>query len=244
MFGDKKVKLKDTERSLISETVSIDGTINSSGAIDVAGLVKGPVYSKEIIVRDSKEGEEFNGLDNKKYKLNKGMCVIADKSSVLGLGGIIGGTKTSTEIETKNILLESAYFIPSSIRKTARDLSINTDAKYRFERGIDPHSVIEGLEVATELITRICGGQASKFVVSGKYSQKNKTIKLQIDKFESVIGISISRCISSYRCLTLYIDALSSFSRTNLDLHASESRCHDLIHRLAVASRSPYAPAT
>ena len=147
---------------------------------------------KEIIVRDSKEGEEFDSLDNKKYKLNKGMCVIADKSSVLGLGGIIGGIKTSTEIETKNILLESAYFIPSSIRKTARDLSINTDAKYRFERGIDPHSVIEGLEVATELITRICGGQASKFVVSGKYSQKNKTIKLQIDKFESVIGISIS----------------------------------------------------
>ena len=147
---------------------------------------------KEIIVRDSKEGEEFDSLDNKKYKLNKGMCVIADKSSVLGLGGIIGGKKTSTEIETKNILLESAYFIPSSIRKTARDLSINTDAKYRFERGIDPHSVIEGLEVATELITRICGGQASKFIVSGKYSQKNKTIKLQIDKFESVIGISIS----------------------------------------------------
>ena len=147
---------------------------------------------KEIIVRDSKEGEEFNGLDNKKYKLNKGMCVIADKSSVLGLGGIIGGTKTSTEIETKNILLESAYFIPSSIRKTARNLSINTDAKYRFERGIDPHSVVEGLEIATELITRICGGQASKFVVSGKYSQKNKTIKLKIDKFESVIGISIT----------------------------------------------------
>ena len=147
---------------------------------------------KEIIVRDSKEGEEFDSLDNKKYKLNKGMCVIADKSSVLGLGGIIGGKKTSTEIETKNILLESAYFIPSSIRKTARDLSINTDAKYRFERGIDPNSVIEGLEVATELITRICGGQASKFIVSGKYSQKNKTIKLQIDKFESVIGISIS----------------------------------------------------
>ena len=147
---------------------------------------------KEIIVRDSKEGEEFDGLDNKKYKLNKGMCVIADKSSVLGLGGIIGGTKTSTEIETKNILLESAYFIPSSIRKTARNLSINTDAKYRFERGIDPHSVVEGLEIATELITRICGGQASKFVVSGKYSQKNKTIKLKIDKFESVIGISIT----------------------------------------------------
>ena len=73
------------------------------------------------------------------------MCVIADKSNVLGLGGIIGGTKTSTELNTKNILLESAYFYPSSIRKTSRELSLNTDAKYRFERGIDPNSVIEGL---------------------------------------------------------------------------------------------------
>ena len=65
---------------------------------------------EEIIVRDSKEGEEFEALDNKKYKLKKGMCVISDKSNVLGLGGIIGGTKTSTESGTKNVLLESAYF--------------------------------------------------------------------------------------------------------------------------------------
>ena len=65
---------------------------------------------KEIIVRNSKDGEEFEALDNKKYKLKKGMCVIADKSRVLGLGGIIGGTSTSTEFDTKNVLLESAYF--------------------------------------------------------------------------------------------------------------------------------------
>ncbi len=147
---------------------------------------------KEIIVRNSKDGEEFEGLDNKKYKLKKGMCVISDKSSVLGLGGIIGGTKTSTELGTKNILLESAYFHPSSIRKTAKELSINTDAKYRFERGIDPSSVTEGLEMATELILRICGGQASKFSFAGKKIQKNKIISFEIDKFENLIGISIS----------------------------------------------------
>ena len=94
----------------------------------------------EIIVRNSRDGEEFQALDNKKYKLKKGMCVISDKSSVLGLGGIIGGTKTSTELNTKNIVLESAYFLPKSIRKTARDLEINTDAKFRFERGVDPNS--------------------------------------------------------------------------------------------------------
>ncbi len=147
---------------------------------------------REIIVRDSKEGEEFEALDNKKYKLKKGMCVISDRSDVLGLGGIIGGTKTSTELDTKNILLESAYFLPSSIRKTARDLTIDTDAKYRFERGIDPNSVIEGLEVAVELITKICGGQPSKFIITGKNLQKNKVIKFEINNFEKLIGIPIS----------------------------------------------------
>ena len=147
---------------------------------------------KEIIVRDSREGEEFEALDKKKYKLKKGMCVIADKSSVLGLGGIIGGTKTSTEYETKNVLLESAYFLPSSIRKTARDLSINTDAKYRFERGIDPNSVIEGLEIATDLILNICGGQASKFVITGKSIQKSKTLKFEVNNFENLIGVPIT----------------------------------------------------
>ena len=147
---------------------------------------------KEIIVRNSKEGEEFEGLDNEKYKLKKGMCVIADKSSILGLGGVIGGTKTSTEFDTKSILLESAYFLPSSIRKTARELNINTDAKYRFERGIDPNSIKEGLEIAAALIIKICGGEASKFVIAGQTSQKNKVIDFNIEKFKDLIGISIS----------------------------------------------------
>jgi phenylalanyl-tRNA synthetase beta chain len=147
---------------------------------------------KEIIIRNSKNGEEFEALDNKKYKLKEGMCVIADKSSILGLGGIIGGTKTSTEINTKNILLESAYFLPSSIRKTARLLNINTDAKYRFERGIDPNSTQAGLEIATELIIKICGGEASKYSITGQKNQKNKIIEFDVQKFTNLIGISIT----------------------------------------------------
>ena len=135
---------------------------------------------KEIIVRNSKDNEEFEALDNKKYKLKKGMCVIADKSRVLGLGGIIGGLSTSTELETKNILLESAYFSPISIRKTARELNLNTDAKYRFERGIDPNSIIEGLELGAELITKICGGHASKFSITGKNSKKKNLLNLKL----------------------------------------------------------------
>jgi phenylalanyl-tRNA synthetase beta chain len=132
--------------------------------------------NREIIVRNSKENEEFEALDNKKYKLKSGMCVITDKSSILGLGGIIGGTKTSTELQTKNIVLESAYFLPSSIRKTARILNINTDAKYRFERGIDPNSIQEGLEVAAELILKICGGESSKYSIIGQKKHKKKII--------------------------------------------------------------------
>ena len=127
---------------------------------------------KEIIVRGSREGEEFEALDNKNYKLKKGMCVIADKSSVLGLGGIIGGTKTSTEFETKNVLLESAYFLPSSVRKTSRELAIDTDAKYRFERGIDPSSVLERPGSCNRVDIKDMRGQASKFIITGKNSQK------------------------------------------------------------------------
>ena len=148
--------------------------------------------NKEIIVRNSKDGEEFEALDKKKYKLKKGMCVISDKSGVLGLGGIIGGATTSTELNTKNILLEAAHFIPSSIRKTSRELNITTDAKYRFERGTDPNSIQEGLELATELILETCGGEASKFVITGKSTQINKIIKFEIEKFEKLIGIPIT----------------------------------------------------
>ncbi len=148
--------------------------------------------NKEIIVRNSKPGESFEALDGKQYKLKNNMCVISDRTGPLGLGGIIGGTRSGTEIETKNILLEAAYFYPTSVRKTSRVLDIETDAKYRFERGIDPNSIKEGLEVAANLIFKICGGEVSRFSIAGKPKVKNKVIEIDNDKFKKVIGISIS----------------------------------------------------
>ena len=147
---------------------------------------------KGIIVRGSKKRESFEALDNKKYVLDQDMCVIADQKGILGLGGIIGGTRSGTEISTKNILLESAYFDSSLIRKTSKNLSIETDAKHRFERGIDPLSIKPGLEKATKLILDICGGEASKFLITGNLPKKKKKIELKMDKFKSVIGIPIS----------------------------------------------------
>jgi len=147
---------------------------------------------QEIIVRNSKKGESFEALDNKKHILQNNMCAITDKSGVLGLGGIIGGTRSGTEFSTKNILLESAYFFPTSIRKTSKILNIDTDAKYRFERGIDPDSIRSGLELGARMIIDMCGGEASKFSIVGKTKDGRKKIDLESEKFSKVIGFSIT----------------------------------------------------
>ena len=161
--------------------------------------------NKEIIVRNSKKGESFQALDNKKYTLNNNMCAITDKSGGLGLGGVIGGTRSGTELSTKNILLESAYFYPSEIRKTAKSLNIDTDAKYRFERGIDPTSIKIGLDLAMCMVLDICGGEASKFSISGSIKKNSKLIDLKYEKFLNVIGFQISsseikKILSSLGC--------------------------------------------
>ncbi len=205
VFGSCYIKgIKNKESpSWLKEKIIALGLKPISAVVDITNYVmfdlNRPLHAynadkinKELIVRNSKTGENFEALDNKKYKLDNGVCVISDKSGILGLGGIIGGVTTSTEIDTKNILLESAYFLPATIRKSSKKLNIITDAKYRFERGIDPNSITEGLKVATALILKICGGTASKFLITGSNSQKNKIINLDIKKFKNVIGISIS----------------------------------------------------
>jgi len=148
---------------------------------------------KGIIVRNSKKGETFKALDNKEYKLDNDMCVISDDSGVLGLGGIIGGIRSGTELETKNILIEAAYFNPRSIRKTSKILNIDTDAKFRLERGIDPMSIEQGLEKAAKLIKKICGGEISKFDVQKSENIKNNSVKFDPLSFEKITGFNISQ---------------------------------------------------
>ena len=148
--------------------------------------------NNRIIVRESKKNERLSALDNKKYNLSDGMCVIADESGPLGLGGIIGCTSSSTEIDTKNILIESAYFDPAITRETSNTLNLNSDAKFRFERGIDPNSIITGLQKASEMIVEICGGQAGKFHITKTKNIVTKQIQLDNDFPSKVLGISIN----------------------------------------------------
>ncbi len=205
VFGSiyiKNVQNKESPDWLKNKIISL-GLKPISSIVDITNYVmydlNRPLHAydadkinKEIIVRNSKKEESFEALDNKNYTLDSNMCVITDKTGVLGLGGIIGGIRSGTEVSTKNILLESAYFFPSGIRRTAKGLNIDTDAKYRFERGIDPNSIQEGLELATRLILDICGGEASKFSIAGKLKKSVKSIDLSHEKFFSVIGSKIS----------------------------------------------------
>jgi len=147
---------------------------------------------KGIIVRNSKKGESFAALDNKNYKLDDGMCVISDHEGILGLGGIIGGTRSGTELNTKNILLESAYFDPEITRKTANKLQLDSDAKFRFERGIDPNSIKIGLEKASEMIVKICGGEVSKLDIQSIKKIGIKNILFDPSLASKTIGIKIN----------------------------------------------------
>ena len=147
---------------------------------------------KGIIVRNSKKGEKFTALDNKQYILENDMCVISDNAGVLGLGGIIGGTRTGTELNTKNVLIESAYFNPRSIRRTAKLLNIETDAKFRFERGIDPLSIEVGLLKAANLIKEICGGEISKIDIQKISKYNEKYIEFNFKLLEKISGLKIS----------------------------------------------------
>ena len=218
IFGSvyiKNVKNKESPDWLKKKIISL-GLKPISAIVDATNYImfdlNRPLHAydadkidQEIIVRNSKKGESFEALDNKKYILQNNMCAITDKSGVLGLGGIIGGTRSGTEFSTKNILLESAYFFPSPIRKTSKLLNIDTDAKYRFERGVDPESVTLGLELGMCMILDMCGGEPSKFSIVGKIKDERKIINLEPEKFLKVVGFSITsseikKILSSLGC--------------------------------------------
>ena len=203
-FGSLLIKgIKNTESpKWLKEKILSLGQKPISAVVDVTNYVmmdlNRPLHAydadkinKGIIVRNSKKGESFEALDNKKYVLGDNMCVISDASGVLGLGGIIGGVRSGTELNTKNILLESAYFKPKSIRSTSKILNLDTDAKYRFERGIDPNSIEEGLIKAAELIQNICGGTISKINITKKEKSNHRAIKFPIDLFNNTTGFKV-----------------------------------------------------
>ena len=147
---------------------------------------------RKVVVRSSKKGEKFLALDNNNYSLEDSACLITNEQKILGLGGVIGGESSSISLDTKNIFIESALFDPVKISKIAKKLGINSDAKFRFERGVDPNIMEYGLKLAAKIINKLCGGKISNLLISGEANFKNKQIKFNSGKFEKIIGSKIS----------------------------------------------------
>jgi phenylalanyl-tRNA synthetase beta chain len=145
-----------------------------------------------INVRLARDGEKFLALDGKTYSLKKEMCVVADQDRAVGIGGVMGGEETGVSNSTKNILLEAAYFLPASVRRTARELNLPSDASYRFERAVDPEMVLRASQRATDLIAEIAGGTPAKEIqTAGKLPPNPVDVSLAYEKCDRVIGIAI-----------------------------------------------------
>ncbi|HEX2841533.1 phenylalanine--tRNA ligase subunit beta [Hyphomicrobium sp.] len=144
-----------------------------------------------VAARLGKAGEKFLGLDGKEHEVDETMCVIADDSGPLGLGGIIGGEASGSTDATTNVLIESAYFDPLRTAATGRKTGLVTDARYRFERGVDPESVLPGLDLATQMILKLCGGKPSKATVAGKVPDTKRVILFDIGRVEKLSGLSL-----------------------------------------------------
>jgi phenylalanyl-tRNA synthetase beta chain len=145
-----------------------------------------------INVRLARDGEKFLALDGKSYSLKPDNCVIADHERAVGIGGVMGGEETGVTDSTKNILLEAAYFLPASIRRTTRDLNLQSDASYRFERGVDPDMILRASRRAAELMGEIAGGIPAKQAhVAGELPADPAEVSLSYEKCSSVIGVAI-----------------------------------------------------
>ncbi|WP_109312966.1 phenylalanine--tRNA ligase subunit beta [Ruegeria sp. AU67] len=142
-------------------------------------------------VHRAKGGEKLVALDEKKYTLHPGMMVISDDKGPESIAGIMGGEETGCTEGTVNVFLESAFWDHVQIALTGRALKINSDARYRFERGVDPEYTLEGLEHATQMILDICGGEASKVVEAGKAPDHSRAYKLDAERVQSLVGMDI-----------------------------------------------------
>jgi phenylalanyl-tRNA synthetase beta chain len=144
-----------------------------------------------LTVRRARDGETLLALDGRIYTLDNGVCVIADDHGVESLAGIMGGEASGCDENTTDVLIESALWNEINIAQTGRKLGINSDARYRFERGVDPAFMVPGLELATRLVMEICGGVPSENVVVGNAFGDERVIDFPLSEVKRLAGIEV-----------------------------------------------------
>ncbi|MDJ0613238.1 MAG: phenylalanine--tRNA ligase subunit beta [Rhizobiaceae bacterium] len=146
----------------------------------------------DLVVRRGRESEGYLGLDGKEYKVTDKICVITDDNGVESLAGIMGGEESGCQDDTVNVLVESALWDPMNIARTGRDLGINTDARYRFERGVDPQFMEDGLAVGTNWVLELCGGEATEALIVGEVPNPEFTIEFPVSEVQRLTGIEVA----------------------------------------------------
>ena len=144
-----------------------------------------------LTVRRARSGETLLALDGKTYILDESICVIADAHGVESLSGIMGGEATGCSEATTDVLIESALWDPLNIAQTGRRLGINSDARYRFERGVDPAFMLPGLELATRMVLELCGGEPSQITVAGRPEVPERVIDFPLDELPRLAGLNL-----------------------------------------------------
>ena len=145
----------------------------------------------DLVVRRARAGETLLALDGKSYALDESICVIADEEGVESLAGIMGGEKTGCSAATTDVLIESALWDPPNIAQTGRKLGVNSDARYRFERGVDAAFMLPGLELATRMVLDLCGGTPSEITVAGDPQAPERVIDFPISEIKRLAGIAV-----------------------------------------------------
>lgn len=144
-----------------------------------------------LVVRRARDGEALLALDGRAYNLDPSICVIADQHGVESLAGIMGGEASGCDENTTDVLIESALWNEINIAQTGRKLGINSDARYRFERGVDPAFMVPGLELATKLVLELCGGTPSENVVVGNTFGDDRVIDFPLTEVKRLSGIEV-----------------------------------------------------
>ena len=151
-----------------------------------AAKVKG-----DLAIRRAKSGESLVALDGKTYALDENVVVIADDHGVESLAGVMGGESTGCDEATTDVLIESALWDPANIAQTGRKLGIVSDARYRFERGVDPEFTVPGLELATRMVLDLCGGEASEISVAGAVPAPAEPIDFPLAEVQRLTGVAL-----------------------------------------------------
>jgi phenylalanyl-tRNA synthetase beta chain len=151
-----------------------------------AGKVAG-----DLRIHPAQGGEAFLALDDKTYSLGAGQMAIFDDAGVESLAGIMGGAASGCDADTVDVFIESAYWDPITIAATGRALKINSDARYRFERGVDPAFTLDGLELATRMVMDLCGGTPSTVVRDGAVPDTTRSYRFDPARVVSLVGMDI-----------------------------------------------------